>query len=61
LRDMGEMVDMEQRERAYSSGGASSSIKRARWIKPLPKLIRHKGWTIASDQDNIYLLVYIYI
>lgn len=26
----------------------------------MPKLIRHKGWTIASDQDNIYL-VYIYI
>ena len=46
-----------ERESAYNS----NSIKRARWIKPLPKLIRHKGWTIASDQDNIYLLVYIYI
>ena len=43
-----------ERESAYNS----SSIKRARWIKPLPKLIRHKGWTIASDQDNIYLIVY---
>lgn len=42
-------------------GAEREGIKweRARWIKPLPKLIRHKGWTIAFDQDNIYL-VYIY-
>ncbi len=33
---------------------ANSSTKRARWNKSLPELIRHKGWTIASDQDNIY-------